>query len=204
MRGLSAAAILCVLSFSAAGASDDWGHDFDAIIAEPGTKVFFGTMNGGDPTREIRLANGVTVTQIRHAGKLSAFTTDNSGHGAVMCNYAILLALQGALSLCDLKSPEAAEIAEQIPRIEAFIIANVLPRTATNEAAARTEIGKLKARNDAAASSLAPEKKAAYCKSSNAALITSRYRAQWGEGKLNKMVDDLLSVPRPAVTNPCL
>jgi hypothetical protein len=89
-------------AFHSAMADEDWGHDYDALIAQPGTKVTYGSVNHGNPTREIRLSSGVAYMQVRHDGKLAyVLDCDFSGHGPVACVYSIYLAVDAAGAICN-------------------------------------------------------------------------------------------------------
>ena len=130
---------------------------------------------------------------------------DNSGHGAVSCAYGLLLSLKGALSICDSHQAGVAELSSELDRIMGFIVANALPpHSSEAEAAARSQIAQMKNKVDAELAAITPDKKTAVCRAHGVVELAENYQKQWGDGKLKKYVDDLLSVPRPAVMNPCL
>jgi hypothetical protein len=190
-------------AFHSAMADEDWGHDYDALIAQPGTKVTYGSVNQGDPTREIRLSNGVAYMQVRHDGKLAyVLESDFSGHGAVACVYSIYLAVDAVGAVCNPSQNGASGLGAQLARIERFIVANEPQRGAmSGEAVAQARIAAFKAQ--AAATAPAAEAKAAFCQGPQAKFLLG-IAAQTDAAILKANVDNLLSVPRPAVMNPCL
>jgi hypothetical protein len=209
MKRLLGLAAFYVLALPAAWASDDWGgHDFDALIASPGTRVILSKANDEDERREIRLANGVSFFQTRRNGKvIGVLGNDNSGHGAVLCGISQILTVRNLLSVCAPRqsAEEIAELDSQLDRIADFAVANSLPpQPTTSKAAIQSQIEQAKAKVAADAASATPDNIATYCNIGDGAMMLSRYRGSWGDGKLKRYVDDLLSVPRPPVSNPCM
>jgi hypothetical protein len=192
-------------ALNSAMADEDWGHDFDALLAQPGTKVTYGSVNQGDPTREIRLSSGIAYTQVRHDGKVAyVMESDFSGHGAVACVYSIYLAVDAVSRACGSSQNGASDLGAQLARIEAFIVANKPSRGALpGVSAAQAKIASWKAQAAATAGSPASEAKAAFCQSPQAKFLLG-LTAQMDAPKLKANIDNLLAVPRPAVMNPCL
>jgi hypothetical protein len=190
-------------AFHSAMADEDWGHDYDALIAEPGTKVTYGSVNQGDPTREIRVSSGVAYTQVRHDGKLAyVMESDFSGRGAVACFYSIYLAVEAVGAVCGPSQNGASDLGAQLARIERFIVANEPQRGAlSGKAIAEARIAAFKAQ--AVATVPAAAAKSAFCQGPQAKFLLG-LAAQTDAAKLKANVDNLLSVPRPAVMNPCL
>jgi hypothetical protein len=206
MRRLFGFAVSCALVISSARASDDWGHDFDGLIASPGTKVIF-TKNGKDDMREIKLANGVSFFQTRHDGKISVVGNDSSGHGAVVCGITMLLTVRHALSICapQQSTEKIAELDSQLDRIANFIVVNsVPPQPKVSKAALQAQIDEAKAKVASDTASDTTGEAATYCNSGLGARVVGHFDEFYGDGKLKKWTDDLLSVPRPPVLNPCI
>ena len=120
----------------------------------------------------------------------SAETADvaEDKHGAVLCAYWIYLDVQAIGERCFPNDQRfQSTLAAEIPRIEKFIMDNA---PATSE-----QVGQMRARMRADAVG-------ATCGSSDLAGMYVAMRNR--EGELHKSVDDLLSVPRKPVLNPCL
>ncbi len=131
--------------------------------------------------KSIELPGGVTVSD----GGQTAI--DHSGHGGVLCGWMLYSELKNYADNCktDIDRTHAEELNRAVERVDAFIVANSLAPVT------RAEVEAL--RNQIPADCETPELKTMF----------DGYKSGPPE-KLNQMVDGLLSVPRPAVMEPCL
>jgi hypothetical protein len=167
----------------------------EALAAQPGTIVTKSTGQNGKEVVEIR-RGGVVITRTDE-GEVAI---DESGHGAVMCARAFLLYARGAVETCG--SADDANLKVYLDRaigeVDDFIVANSLyPVTKAELAGQRAkEMNAL----DARLQSLPPEVRRTKCDASD----QWRKTRDWANSLVDgKYIRELLSVPRPPVTNPC-
>jgi hypothetical protein len=131
--------------------------------------------------KSIELPGGVTISD----GGQTAI--DHSGHGAVLCGWMLYSELKNYADKCktDIDKTHAEELNKAVDRVDAFIVTNSL--TPTTKAEIETWRGMIPTA----------------CEKPELKTMFDGYKAGPAE-KLNQMVDGLLSVPRPAVMNPCL
>ena len=121
---------------------------------------------------------------------------DNTGKGAVLCTWSILVAAANAAQKCGWGDKPA--LAEAIGRIDAFIIANY-PEPITHE--------QLDARKaaDAGLGYETAAGRASMCEHTTGSFGEMLWRIQTTEPEqLAALTSDLLSIPREPVMNPCL
>jgi uncharacterized protein YodC (DUF2158 family) len=180
-------ALLIVLARSALAQP----FDLEAIAKQPGTEVSKRTENGGEVV-EIR-RGGVTVTV--KDGKQSGF--DNSGHGAVLCTWELMVSAKAAADVCF--PGEFADVAsllqEEIEMFNDFIAANSLRPVTKDDlkAGIAQRASRMKAGSDAC---LNPRRHFLEP-------LTEQLRAT-SRAEVKKKFDEALAVPRPPVLNPCL
>jgi hypothetical protein len=130
---------------------------------------------------------------------------DNSGHGAVMCIWGIYTGLRASLDICPSDNPDDEKLKtaldEAINRINAFIVANSVPpiTEATLEDQVNTQVLKTRTK----AGSMSKDELTKKCATSDVGKMLDKLRSSPRE-QLKANVDDLLSVPRLPVINPCL
>lgn len=181
---------LFVLVAGAAAPQSDW----DRMMALPGTTKTVTIASDDSVRTEIRFASGVTFFEVRKDGKSTYFSVDNSGHGAVMCSWTIYVEMSAAMDVCPDPDPRfKEELTSAIDRIDDFIVANS-PLPVTKAA--------IEERQKAEMARTAKLGAARLC-SGDFAQLLAKLRATPRE-KFRHEVDDLLSVPRPPVMNPCL
>lgn len=121
---------------------------------------------------------------------------DRSGKGPVLCIWSLEVAAQQVGNRCfaGKDADFQRELARSISRTEAFIVANSSTPTSLATLNARKRAEALKA-----ADSLKPEK---LCKSDFVG-VYDNLRAKGAAG-MRALTDDLLSIPREPVINPCI
>ena len=149
------------------------------------------------PPRE---RGGASIQRFRSGGHVETLGIDRSGHGAVLCTWQFFIAMRQGLNTCapGQSSPIRDELDRSIAAANAFIVKN-RPRTVTL-AEIEARVRALNAQADAGYASLAPEARAKACATSWAAQAAARLTP----AELRHETDDLLSVPRLPVMNPCL
>ncbi|MGJ5029075.1 hypothetical protein ACQR1I_19710 [Bradyrhizobium sp. HKCCYLS2038] len=179
---------ISLASYAAAAAQ---GVSFDAIAAWPGAQITTTTNNDGSEVKVVKLPNGVVFRQERRNGKTLTFGNDTSGHGAVMCSWNIYVIVAAALEICPefRNEPLKTDLAGAIDMINDFIVANSLSAVSKAEleqraASVRKDVPQL-------------------CRSDSVAGMIKAFGSM-SHDKFTTSVADLLSVPRPPVTNPCL
>jgi hypothetical protein len=167
------------------------GVDFDAIAALPGAQTTTTKSTDGSEVTEVKLPNGVVFHRERRNGETSTYGADLSGHGAVMCAWRIYNGLAAALESCPeyRNEPLKADLADAIDRINDFIVANSLSPVT-------------KAELERTAAAAMKENVPRLCQSGDLAGMLKS--AGLAHDRFMSSVADLLSIPRPPVTNPCL
>jgi len=164
---------------------------FDDLKNRPGVKV------SADGT-SLQFPGGVTISD---RGK---FGVDNSGHGAVLCAWEEYLGVKKMTQLCASTGDKAfnARINKAIERINDFIVANSLSPITKGDLEQQAEalLGQVYPSPRGAAQKEAVHKE---CTTGDFIHIIATYKSISPED-FNHHVDDLLSVPRPPVTAPCL
>jgi hypothetical protein len=166
------------LAQSAAGGST---IDFDALAAQPGTEVIRSRDPNGDELLELRRA-GVVITQRLHDGKaVKTETVDRSGKDAVFCVWELWVSLREDFATCyaDSHADIHEELDSDIEAINRFIVANDIFATSMDQIQARID-----------------QQHAGY-----QAEISKQTPARI---RMHRKIVDVLSIPRPPVSNPCL
>jgi hypothetical protein len=133
------------------------------------------------------LSGGITVLR----NERETVEIDESGHGAVLCTWSIYLSIQYVGKTCFPGETETQSLlAGEIDRIDRFIM--------ENGPATREQVGQRKARILAGSAKL-------QCGNDDSKWLEDAFRAvKTNPAGLHAGVDDLLSVPRRPVMNPCL
>lgn len=195
MKDMRFAAILIsslAVSLALYGSATGQGVSLDAIAARPGAQTTTTMSNDGSEVTEVKLPNGVVFHQERRNGRTQTFGNDVSGHGAVLCSWQIYVGVAAALEICPefRNEPLKADLANAIDRINDFIVANSLSPIS------KAELEKRATSRRVDASQL--------CRPDGPAAAMLKSFGSVSHDKLMGSVDDLLSVPRPPVMNPCL
>jgi hypothetical protein len=147
--------------------------------------------NAGNTPSEEHLPGGITIL---HLPDNSSVATDQSGHGAVLCAWTIYVAIQYVGKTCFPEDKQTQSLlAEEIERIDRFIMANA---PATREQVERRKANDLSAEGSG---------QLLQCGNEQWKWLEDSYTGmQANPQKLRAEIDDLLSVPRQPVLNPCL
>jgi hypothetical protein len=188
-----AAILISSLAVSLASFAPATGQhvNLDAIAAQPGAQSTTTMDKDGGEVREVKLPNGVVFHQERRNGETLTSGEDLSGHGAVLCSWNIYVGLAAALEVCPefRNKPLKADLANAIDRINDFIVANSLSPVSKAELKKRAAY----MRDDVSR----------ICRSDDMVGMIKSFELV-SHDKFMSSVADLLSVPRPAVMNPCL
>jgi hypothetical protein len=184
------AALGLVLAAAPAGAQEQaqWAR----LRALPGASISQSTDTRGQAFEEVRLPSGVVFMKTEQG----VVGIDQSGRGAVLCQWQIYIAILGTLDNCPAgdEPPLQDELTEAIERINGFIVANSLDpvtREQVNEA-----VMQRRAASRAKPWWTAPPGDIGRaCRSEELAGMLRSMRAE---------TDKLLGLPRPPVLNPCL
>jgi hypothetical protein len=180
-----------------------WSPFWDAVAARPDAKVIDGVNDKGEPTRRIELSSGVLFDLERHGDQITSVGGDMSGHGAVRCSWGIYVAIRAHVDACSPgEDPNLeADLDEALDRINDFIVENSLVPTTKSQLVDAIAQHKQQAKLALLGKSQEDQRKQCeadgigpFIKSMN-----STPRDKW-----KSSVDDLLSVKRPPVMNPCL
>jgi hypothetical protein len=198
-QAMCAALVMTLFITGAQGAQ--WSPFWDAVAERPDAKVIDGVNSKGEQTRRIELSSGVSFYLERHGDKITSWDGDTSGHGAVRCAWEIYVAVRVHIDAC---SPDEdpnleADLDDALDRVNDFIAENSLvPITKQQlvdaiEQRKQQAIGMLRRsqgdqREQCEADGAAPLVKA----------MKSTPRDKWVS-----TLNDLLSVKRPPVMNPC-
>lgn len=118
--------------------------------------------------------------------------SDTSGKGAVLCGWSIYVGIEQGIRLCDLPpGPGDENIAPSIARVERFILEH------TTQGISQAVLDDYKRRADAQSRTFMQDAGQAMCSD------IARMRDLIVDD-IVRMTDDLLSVPREPVWNPCL
>ena len=176
----------------------DWNTRYDRFFSDPSVKVDIQTLEDGTVKRTLTLPGEILVEQRRRDGKVSTFTTDRSGLGAVLCAKEILFTVKTAIDHCEaLKNPKLSKrFGEALSKINHFIAAN-WPRPVTLD-----EI----MRNDKKRVSDLVHSERNLCKGDEAYTMAQMVEGyeQMPEKTFMDEIDKMLSVPRLPVMAPCL
>jgi hypothetical protein len=175
--------------------------DFDKLAAQPGTNIIHSKRGDEDVTELQR--GGVSVQITRRGDKIQTLGVDHSGHGAVLCAWQIYIALRAELDTCFAgKYPELRDdISTSIGAINKFIVTNSFLPTSQNEVEASALAEDMKLRSPIAKMPL--DQLAKVCQSGSLGKMVIQ-AAKATHTQRQKSTDDLLSIPRPPVLNPCL
>jgi hypothetical protein len=175
-----------------------WSPFWDAVAARADAKVIDGVNDKGEQTRRIELSSGVTYFLERHGDQISVLDGDVSGHGPVQCYWEIYVAMRVHAALCSPgEDPKLeADLDLALDRINDFIVENSLvPITKPQLMDAI-----LKRKQRALGQSQADRRK--QCDAEDAGGFTGFVKGTMADR--DKWINDLLSVKRPPVMNPCM
>jgi len=195
-----------LLSFAAHAETGLSDADIDKLAAQSGTEVTK-SQEGDTQITEIRRA-GVVVTIRRHRDKAETIGEDRSGHGAVLCQWKLSISVRAGLNLCfPQQYPEYREDLDYaIAAMNDFIVANSLSPTTKGEVEAEVAALDERARKqrDEARTQLGPEELQRKCGASIFGRRIAEFAQTTTREQRRKELSDLLSVPRPPVTAPCI
>jgi len=164
------------------------GTPWEGLRVPVGTKLSISKSADGTERKILNFPGGVSMSQI---GNNVSIGVDHSGHGAVMCAWGVYVDVRSKLEKCS-SSPGDEEFKEKldnaIDKINNFIVANSLSKITKSEL--EDQIKKN--------TEHLPYGCMGYPDS-----ITNKLRSMPVE-KFKSSLDDLLSVPRPPVMEPCL
>lgn len=133
----------------------------------------------------------LVLAGLAHAGEAPP-QIDTSGKGAVLCGWSIYVGIEQGIRMCDLPpEPGDENIAPSIARVERFILEN------TTQGISRAVLDDYKRTAGAQSDAFMQDAEEAMC--TNIARMRDLI-----VGDIVRMTDDLLSVPREPVWNPCL
>ncbi len=174
-----------------------WGQPRDEFY-ELSARTPWRVVNGTE-TREFRLMGEVIVQQERDGGEVRTLARDVSGHGAVMCGLQTFITFVIVNDACQVNDTRwRSVLMSAIGRIGEFAERNAIEAVTRDEIVAKAE----RDVKQALADSSAEEIKQACAEPHGFSEAYSHLRKE-GEAKFVAQINDLLSVERPAVLEPC-
>jgi hypothetical protein len=199
---IAAAALLTTL-FVAGVQANQWSPVYDALAERPDAKVTDGINDKGEETRRIELSSGVVFSLTRQGDKITAFSADRSGQGAVLCAWAIYVEVRAHIEACSPgEDPDfEARLDGAIDKINDFIVENSLEPVPKPQVMDAVEQRKLQVKKVMFGQSQEDQRKK--CEAGEILSMIKSMKSTphdaWNAG-----VTKLLSVKRPPVMNPCL
>ena len=180
-----------------------WTPFWDALAERSDAKVTDGVNNKGEPTRHIELSSGVSFDLERHGDQITSFDGDHSGHGAVQCSWEIYVAVRVHMAACSPgEDPQLeADLDDALDRINDFIAENSLVPIKRSQLA--DAIAQREQKAKLALLGRPQEDQRKKCEADGLAAFIKAIKLTPRE-KRKSSLDDLLSVKRPPVMNPCL
>lgn len=190
------AAALVALSHHAQAQELGGPIDLEQLRGMPGLVIEDGAQ--GSNTTIIR-KGGVEIRQTFSNGQTQTFGVDNSGQGAILCTWQILITMRAVIDACYAKDyvDLRRDLDEDIGKINTFISQNNLTPI-TKPEVDRQEATRSKTLGDEW--SRAPSESC----SNKPMLSMIKGLADLGRTERMKRLDEFLGTPRPPVTNPCL
>jgi hypothetical protein len=180
---------LALITLGSCAQHEAWGTKWDTVIGQPGVSVSFEKDLNNDDIRIIELPSGIRVIETHKDGKITSVATDNSGYGAILCNWEIYVTMRNLLDVCypQQYATRKKELDTNIDRINNFIVANSMEPLTKEliELAAKKRIPNEKSCNETEAKNMLHKY-----------IVISKEDLMHG-------TDILLSVPRPPVFDPC-
>jgi len=178
-----------------------WSPFWDAVAERTDAKVIDGVNGKGEQTRRIELSSGVAFYLERHGDKITSFEVDTSGHGAVRCSWEIYVAVRIHIDVCSPgEDPNLeADLDDALDRINDFIAENSLVPITKSQL--MDAIGQRKQRAKIAMLRQGDQRK--QCEADGPASLIKAMKST-PRDKWVSSLNDLLSVKRPPVMNPCL
>lgn len=182
--------------------------DLNALAAKPGAVTTTRTKADGSETREVQIG-GVVFWEERQDDRVVVKAEDRSGHLAVMCGWMRYVEEAAMFDLCRAAHDETQirqSLGEAVDRIDDFIVINSLTpitkeqlkdRAAEHAIQFKDQMTAMRPAN--VAQKCGPDEQWAALKSPQGPEIRTAAIA-----KIHHQVDDLLSLPRPPVSSPCL
>lgn len=175
--------------------------DLKKLASQPGTEITE-SVEGDVHTVEIRRA-GVTVILTTRGDKTDVFGIDHSGHGAVMCLWTMAVELRNGMDACfpgqfaELRN----DLSVQIAALNDFIARNSLTPT-TPQDLERRVAAKERAYGERVAQ-IPRDELIKSCPHGDVAQMIRSAATVPREERMRRF-QDVISVPRPPVMNPCL
>jgi len=198
-----AAAALLTMLFVAGVQANQWSPFWDAVAERPDAKVTDGVNQKGDETRRIELSSGVVFSLTRQGDRITAFSSDLSGHGAVLCTWAIYVEVRAHIEACSPgEDPDfEARLDDAIDKINGFIVESSLEPVTKPQLMDAIQQRKLQTKRAMSGQSQEDQRKR--CEADGASSMVKSLKSMphnaWVAG-----LTKLLSVKRPPVMNPCL
>lgn len=171
------------------------GTPWEKIRVPPGTQLIVTKDPKGVEKRTLKFSGGVTMSEIEGGGTLAS---DNSGKGAVWCAWEIAVEIINELEICASDDKEFGKnIDLAIDRINDFIVVNNL--TPITKIEIEDRIKRKLSKLQQGVSKKSKEDLRKWCGTN----MASHAKSTPSE-KFKSDMDELLSIPRPPVMNPCL
>lgn len=203
------APVFLVLHLMISAHAEPWNTPYEKFFTQSGVEAEFETLSDGTEIRTLMLPGKVLLEQRRKNGEISTLTLDQSGLGAVLCSKEIYLAAKMAVDTCrDLENARVSGLLDTaINRINEFIAINSVEQISLNSLV-EADLAKLsRFRKQLGASP--DDGQVASCKTLNPerayfAMQIAKSIEKMSDEEFSHDVDELLSVPRLPVMNPCL
>lgn len=191
-RGVIGAVLASLAIGSAASAQPR--DEFNKLSANTPWRVVDGV-----ETREFKLKGKVIVQQERVGGEVRTMARDMSGHGAVMCGLQTFITFVIINDVCRVNDTKwRSLLISAIGRTGEFAERNAIEPVTRDEIVARAEQDVEQAAVKASADEIKQ-----VCTEPGGFGEAYSYLREEGEAKFVAQLDDLLSVERLAVLNPC-
>ncbi|MEM7124154.1 MAG: hypothetical protein AAF563_22945 [Pseudomonadota bacterium] len=180
--------------------ADEWGTAYDVLLDRPDVEVEYLTSDEGAETRRFRLPGPVIVDEIRDGDNYRVWSRDASGLGAVQCAWLIYATTVFYAERCDAAGyqDQLTLLRTGVDRIEAFMQENWLVPMSDDDLVAFK--ANWQAQEEVWFAQSGTEQA---CENPHFLHMINRVAAMGEEGH-TEAIDELLSVPRLPVANPCL
>lgn len=153
----------------------------------------------GFEAREFKLRGEVIVQQKRVGGEVHTITSDMSGHGAVMCGLQTFITFVIINDVCHVNDTKwRSVLMSAIGRIGEFAERNAIETVTKDEIVAKAERDVKQAVVEASAEEINQA-----CTEPHGFSEAYSHLRKEGKAKFLAQIDNLLSVERPAVHEPC-
>lgn len=191
---------ISVFGYNSPTSAESWNTSYEKLFEGIAIK----TEKDGLETREVVLPGPVRVRQTRRNGKVSTFSIDESGKGAILCSRELFYSALATLEACSIKGHQKtrARLRWALGELNEFVMANSIESISIEKIEQAYDVHVVELKAHIASTKTNAQSLCSVNADSFIGRISQMIEGQT-EDQFRNGVEASLSVPRLPVMNPC-